>query len=848
MPSLEDRLRVVGAEISLELIEDLRRAGPEGVAVIDRAIERARRRPFLAKVLELARKVVTGEPVPDDAVGIFSPRQFSAFDVLRDRADEWLFEPRAAFASRFEAAFQSLADFALADRRAEEDIRRNFPKVGRNDPCPCLSGKKYKKCCGAPRFSRGPGLGALADLLENVVVAPEFYALTFDDMMSALGGDEAVKHLYLLAQRDRPRSLPEEPFELLAYVVRECGRYMPLPRWLADIALMIIEGKPHTAIDRGEVATWLLEHADEAGVRDRVHAALRRPDDLTVKGAIAAADMVLDDDPELALEIALGKSAAVDPRLALLRALAVRESGENEAARAELKAAGTGVTPGSDLAVAVDEAMSALDDPPPKGLDEAALERLASGPSPLATWLLREADVMGAERPKKADRVVPGARPPETAAAVAPPAPATPTPTTRPTHVDRSLGQSLAGAIAARRERVGAAEAEFRVAEAELEAARSEVIELEQRLDAAQSRLARAKKTFVQKEAAHRMMAAEAREDLVPVTRALEAGNRELTACLAGTGAASAVAHAIPVVAAITDKVLAIVLPLSRPVLGTGIAEGHVELVLATVAGLAEASETGAKVSAAEVLGFHALMVEETQADADLIAAALDQAWLCLPRVRDAGLALRVLPISGEAAVKVIAAAAAIDTAMLATTAAASGDDLTLPDAAGRLGISLVDLVRELGARGLWDGPTVPLATFEMLAQALGATGEIAVEKEDEDPDEATGRADPLDADPHEARRRLRASLRRLLRHGKIGAAHTRLDNVLRGAAGDVRGSMKDAALALLACGVFRRKPTLNGLHISIEPKRVPEVQRFVETGEVPWPRVGECLGIERAS
>jgi preprotein translocase subunit SecA len=27
--------------------------------------------------------------------------------------------------------------------------RRTLPKVGRNDPCPCGSGKKYKKCCGA---------------------------------------------------------------------------------------------------------------------------------------------------------------------------------------------------------------------------------------------------------------------------------------------------------------------------------------------------------------------------------------------------------------------------------------------------------------------------------------------------------------------------------------------------------------------------------------------------------------------------------------------------------------------------------------------------------------------------
>jgi SEC-C motif-containing protein len=26
--------------------------------------------------------------------------------------------------------------------------RRSEPKTGRNDPCPCGSGKKHKKCCG----------------------------------------------------------------------------------------------------------------------------------------------------------------------------------------------------------------------------------------------------------------------------------------------------------------------------------------------------------------------------------------------------------------------------------------------------------------------------------------------------------------------------------------------------------------------------------------------------------------------------------------------------------------------------------------------------------------------------
>ena len=37
-------------------------------------------------------------------------------------------------------------------RRAEsapetQPVRRSTPRVGRNDPCPCGSGKKYKKCC-----------------------------------------------------------------------------------------------------------------------------------------------------------------------------------------------------------------------------------------------------------------------------------------------------------------------------------------------------------------------------------------------------------------------------------------------------------------------------------------------------------------------------------------------------------------------------------------------------------------------------------------------------------------------------------------------------------------------------
>ncbi|MBU4201127.1 MAG: preprotein translocase subunit SecA [Verrucomicrobia bacterium] len=38
---------------------------------------------------------------------------------------------------------------AAPDAMGAPERRRDGPKVGRNDPCPCGSGKKFKKCCGA---------------------------------------------------------------------------------------------------------------------------------------------------------------------------------------------------------------------------------------------------------------------------------------------------------------------------------------------------------------------------------------------------------------------------------------------------------------------------------------------------------------------------------------------------------------------------------------------------------------------------------------------------------------------------------------------------------------------------
>ena len=54
----------------------------------------------------------------------------------------------------FPDALRSYAGIGRAIQAAVEQVertpyQRESPKIGRNDPCPCGSGRKYKRCCGA---------------------------------------------------------------------------------------------------------------------------------------------------------------------------------------------------------------------------------------------------------------------------------------------------------------------------------------------------------------------------------------------------------------------------------------------------------------------------------------------------------------------------------------------------------------------------------------------------------------------------------------------------------------------------------------------------------------------------
>jgi preprotein translocase subunit SecA len=46
------------------------------------------------------------------------------------------------------STYGDAADGGKQQSEKQQTVRRASPKVGRNDPCPCGSGKKYKKCHG----------------------------------------------------------------------------------------------------------------------------------------------------------------------------------------------------------------------------------------------------------------------------------------------------------------------------------------------------------------------------------------------------------------------------------------------------------------------------------------------------------------------------------------------------------------------------------------------------------------------------------------------------------------------------------------------------------------------------
>jgi len=100
-----------------------------------------------ALLQRLPRRLAVGDPHARTAPEVV--RALLAFAYERHpNANSWKLDSLLdELAPRFPAALRALGGSAVAAPTAP--ITRPGSKLGRNDPCPCGSGKKWKKCCGA---------------------------------------------------------------------------------------------------------------------------------------------------------------------------------------------------------------------------------------------------------------------------------------------------------------------------------------------------------------------------------------------------------------------------------------------------------------------------------------------------------------------------------------------------------------------------------------------------------------------------------------------------------------------------------------------------------------------------
>jgi preprotein translocase subunit SecA len=120
-------------------------------ALMDRIDEEILRWSFLYQPIEPPEPTPEAEPVPrpprdrGPATGRAREPELALAGVKTVPRNLSFNDPSAS-PSAFARAAQPRE--ASGGTNEVQTIRREGPKVGRNDPCPCGSGKKYKKCHG----------------------------------------------------------------------------------------------------------------------------------------------------------------------------------------------------------------------------------------------------------------------------------------------------------------------------------------------------------------------------------------------------------------------------------------------------------------------------------------------------------------------------------------------------------------------------------------------------------------------------------------------------------------------------------------------------------------------------
>jgi len=74
--------------------------------------------------------------------------------------------------------------------------------------------------------------------------------------------------------------------------------------------------------------------------------------------------------------------------------------------------------------------------------------------------------------------------------------------------------------------------------------------------------------------------------------------------------------------------------------------------------------------------------------------------------------------------------------------------------------------------------------------------------------------------------------LRKMVWHKLIGGRHTNIENIPKGKPRDEYKTIMEAIKELDRKGYFIKKPKPDGLHISINPKRLKEIQDLIKEAE----------------
>jgi hypothetical protein len=71
--------------------------------------------------------------------------------------------------------------------------------------------------------------------------------------------------------------------------------------------------------------------------------------------------------------------------------------------------------------------------------------------------------------------------------------------------------------------------------------------------------------------------------------------------------------------------------------------------------------------------------------------------------------------------------------------------------------------------------------------------------------------------------------VKKLFHHGYIGGKHTDIENLKKGLPGHFKGDVKNAAKELVKEEILIPKPTSYGLHVSLNPRKREEIEKYLE-------------------